>query len=114
MTSEKRILVSLADIKLICCECKECGARLSFNPDRAIEIPQQCLQCNFEWRKQPPTSVEPQRPTAVDISRAQQPADLRLTQSIADLRKQDIANALGFRLLLEFNEPRTGLEHQGD
>jgi len=100
MTSERRIIVSLKDIKLVSYECKKCSAKVSFAPDSALDATERCFQCRAEWRKDSPLSDDYQVP-----GMARQAPTMRLMRSIADMRNPDIVETLGFRILLEFDEP---------
>jgi hypothetical protein len=71
MTSERRIIARLTDIKLLSYECKKCGARVSFSPDSGPDAGDHCFQCNAEWYK-PATSIEA-RPPAYLTARGNRP-----------------------------------------
>ncbi len=102
MTSERRIIVSLRDIKLISYECKKCGARVSFSPDAALDAGDFCFQCKQPWRN---AMAQVDRvPMAVDMGMARQPTFFRLVQAVANMRNPEIEKTLGFRVLFEFEE----------
>ena len=97
MTIERKILVSLRDIKAICFECLKCHARVSLRPDKIIEIPLACQHCGVEWRKARTTGVEAQQASAFE----------QFVYAIGRIRTiTDEGTAGQFRILLEFNEPK--------
>ena len=51
MTSEKLIIAGIEDIKSISLECNSCNVRLTFSPDKIIQIPSNCPSpnCHIEW-----------------------------------------------------------------
>jgi hypothetical protein len=101
MTSERRIMVSVADIKLISYECKKCKARVSFSPDSILEAASQCFQCRAPWTNA--VIGENEQIGAVHYA-ALSPAR-KLMTAIAGMRNPDVANSLGFRVLFEYEEP---------
>jgi len=103
MTSERRIVVSLSDIKLISYECKYCGARVSFSPDCVIDAADQCFQCKKSWAVSQPSErdiIATQHFTAASPER-------KACMAISAMRNQDVTRSLGFRILLELEEPST-------
>jgi hypothetical protein len=92
VTIERRFVVGLDDIKSIVFECYSCKARLAISPDDDRAIPRGCPRCNEPW-------VDPTRPS---ISAESEFTNLAVAvKQIRSMR----AEACGFRLLLEFNEP---------
>jgi len=101
MTSERRIIVSLGDIKLVCYECKQCRAKVSCSPDSSLDAAESCFQCRAEWQKKSdPQTDTRSMPALINIGR--QPPVLRLMRAISDMRNPDIAGKLGFRILPKF------------
>jgi hypothetical protein len=97
MTSERKIVVGLEDIKAITFECtkEKCAARVSVSPSKQIDVPHTCPQCGSEWRtgrKQQHTFTE----SAVE----------KLTGALADLSTVGREHPLGYRVLFEFEEPK--------
>jgi hypothetical protein len=107
MTSERRIVVSLSDIKLVSYECKTCGAKISFAPDSKFDASNRCFQCKTEWRKDAPLAADFQPITPAEMNASREAPSLRLMRAIADMRNPDIAGGYGFRVLMEFDEPTT-------
>ena len=60
MTSERRIIVSLGDIKYISYECKGCGAKISISPDAGLPAPPKCPQCKDDWLREQGHAPSPQ------------------------------------------------------
>jgi|SRR5712691_11411305 len=106
MTSERRIIVSLADIKLISYECKKCGARVSFSPDAVLGATELCFQCKHPWQ-----SAYDDVPMPTPAYSVQSPTR-KLSRAIASMRNPDVAGPLGFRILFEFEEPSMPLVSQ--
>jgi hypothetical protein len=92
MTVERKIVVSTQDIKAISYECKACGAKVSFPPDKALDAMNQCFSCKTEWKKETPT-----------VTREDGNA-LKLAEAVAGLRMSE--QRYGFRVLFEFDEAR--------
>jgi hypothetical protein len=97
MTIERKIVVGLEDIQALTFECGKCGARVTMQPDRAREIPAECVQCHQEWISFNPTNREPD--TATDTT-------VRFWTALQTVRVLIKNNKLGFKILLEFREPR--------
>jgi hypothetical protein len=50
MTSERRLLVGVADIKAVTLECHECHARLTVSPDKfEAHFVEGCRACKTGW-----------------------------------------------------------------
>jgi hypothetical protein len=105
MTCERRLLISLGDIKSISYECKFCGARISVSPDEAVIAPDRCVQCKKDWQSD--DFVPQGAPTSRSLMEAALPWHFKLVRAICDGRNQEITKAAGFRILLEFEEPLT-------
>jgi len=105
MTFERRIVVSLGDIKLVCYECKSkgCRAKVCVSPDSSMEPPERCPQCKAEWQKRYDPQDDKRTPPTL-IERGKQPSVVQLVRAVADMRNHEIAGPLGFRILLEFEE----------
>jgi hypothetical protein len=106
MTSESRMIVGVEDIKALSLECNKCSVRLTYTPDTIGQIPYACPNpnCGTEWRPQefPYSATEPAMPL-----------QLKLLHAIAGIRRRHAENKieqpnqkLGFRVLLEFDEPK--------
>jgi hypothetical protein len=95
MTFERKILVGLEDIKAISFECQgeNCKYRITVSPDEPIELPANCPH-GHRW-----ISGEPQ---AMAI-----PPLLKFTKTLAQVRVLSTQKTLGYRILLEFDEPKT-------
>jgi hypothetical protein len=91
MTSERRIIVSLSDIKAVVFECDECKARTSIVPERFQFIPDTCPS-GHRWASQ----------TGEMLGQA----PFMPMGFIYALKKLRTANyeKMGFRILLEFEE----------
>ena len=104
MTSERRIIVSLEDIKALAYECKKCGAKVCFSADAQLEAAAQCFQCRATWIQE---STSGPSPVPIDNSFVRQSLSMKLALSLAKLRDPEISKTLGFRVLFEFEEPVT-------
>jgi hypothetical protein len=96
MTSERRIIVSLADIRSVTCECKKCHYRVSLQPDDSRhKVPDACPgKCGQEWWERP--AAELRRGEVVGL----------VSDFMANLREmRNPKQAFGFLLLFEFDEP---------
>lgn len=95
MTVERRLVISLDEIKSIVLECTSdgCRSRTTFSPDKVDNTPQTCPQGHrWTWEVQ----GEQRNPTTSPIW-----AWLILLKRLRD----PIGNNRGFRLLLELDEP---------
>ena len=106
MTSERRIVVGIEDIKSISLECNECKVRLTYSPDEMIDIPEVCPNslCRSIWNPR----ITKSAPTEFDS-----PASIKLLRAIDGVKVEKRANEVnnpksenGFRILLEFDETR--------
>src|SRR5215467_4565302 len=104
MTSERRIVGSLQDIKSICYQCKKCGARVCFSPDASLEAASQCFQCRLKWVPDFDNTPVP-IPRASEYQYQSLSLSMKLASVIAAFRNPEIAKTLGFHVLLEFEEP---------
>lgn len=91
MTSERRIAISVNDIKLIACECRQCKARVSFTPDKGFEVPFQCLQCRAKWLPDVPRD----EPIRNNFQYAALTAVQKFIGGVQLMRNADIANTYG-------------------
>lgn len=96
MTVERRIVVSLGDIRAVILECKECHAQKTIPPNK---IPvggtflEKCDICGTKWWSS--GSVEkPKFPNHI----------ISFLETIRDIQK--VENLVHFTLLLEFDEPQ--------
>lgn len=102
MTFEKRIVASLTDIKLISYECRECGAKISFSPEKTLEPQSQCFQCQAPWR---PATYKSDDDPSLSARYVRESPFYRFLEALGHLRNPDVSAGLGFRVLLEFEEP---------
>jgi len=92
MTFERRIVAGLDDIKAVVFECLNCKARVCRPATKIGNVPFSCECCAREWRHD---SGNPQ-PGDVEQDFVQ------FVKAISTLRTN---GQLGFRILLEFDEP---------
>lgn len=92
MTFEHRIIVELADIRGISLECDKCTYRITMPPDSIGEIPTKC-SAGHEWS------------IGEKIPNVQFPV-LAFTDALAKLRTLIGQKAYGFKVLLEFDDPK--------
>jgi hypothetical protein len=108
MTFDRKIIVGIEDIKSVTLECSHCQVRMTFSPD-SVSIPNNCPNpsCNKIW-------VSPQFPHAnpFPTTESKTPVQIKLIQAIAGVRHRSEENKIerpkepiGFRILLEFEEP---------
>lgn len=99
MTSEKRTIVGFEDIKSVSLECKKCKVRFTYAPNQSLKVPEKCPNpnCNSIWSPMV-TRGQPgfERPLLVIF--------LDMLSRLIQEQKQEIDN--GFRVLLEFDEPK--------
>ncbi|HEY4878048.1 MAG TPA: hypothetical protein VIH97_02905 [Candidatus Acidoferrales bacterium] len=95
MTFERKIVVGLEEIRAISFECHKCKSRLTVSPDDLRDIPAACPHCNFSWR-------QPIDPDAGPVSPPK-----NFAVGIREIRIRFGADVIGFKILLEFDEPRT-------
>jgi len=94
MTVERKIVVGLEDIRFVTLECLECHARTTLLPDKLAGVPYACPTCRHPWRKEI-------NPGQEDIQ-----AEVEyFIKSIPIIRRRLKEETLGFRILMEFNEP---------
>jgi len=91
MTFEHKIVVGLAEIKALIFECKECGARLSFPPEKMEIFPKGCPN-NHRWDSN------------VDLS----DSGFLFSAFVSCLKKlrEPIYERVGFKIFLEFDQPK--------
>ena len=94
MTIERRIVVGLQDVKAVTFECEACHSRITMNPDRARDIPEQCAECKKKWA-----------PHGFGMSGTAMSPFLNFVEALAKLRIIG-TNTAGFSILLEFEEPK--------
>ena len=90
MTIERRIVISLRDIRAVIFECK-CGARSTQPFDTGIALPETCPR-NHRWdmKSGPAVTYAP---------------EVKFTKMLEELIKQAEIGPSGFRVLLELNDP---------
>jgi hypothetical protein len=94
VTFERKIVVGLEEIRAISFECHKCKSRLTVSPDDIRDIPASCPHCNFSWR-------QPIDPEAGPVSPPR-----NFAVGIKEIRIRFGADVIGFKILLEFDEPR--------
>ncbi|MGB7749934.1 MAG: hypothetical protein WCF88_00155 [Candidatus Acidiferrales bacterium] len=97
MTFERKIVVGLEEIRAITFECHKCKSRLTVSPDDIRDIPAACPHCNFSWRL-------PEDPSAAPSGSFPK----AFAFGIRELKIRFGADVIGFKILLEFDEPRAG------
>lgn len=99
VTIEKRIVAGIADIKAVSLACSKCGAKVSFSPDKPIQIPRICPQCGAAWASE----IKPRHEII-------ESASTTFLESLVALRT--VMNSETFRILLEFEEQALPSRHQ--
>ena len=99
MTFERKIVVGLEEIRAITFECHKCKSRLMVSPDDIRDIPIACPHCNFSWRL-------PEDPSAVPSGSLPK----AFAFGIRELKIRFGADVIGFKILLEFDEPGRGTQ----
>lgn len=97
MTIERRIIVGIEDIKGVCFECLDCHLRITVNPDQIGHVPSQCSRCRKAWLIRNPGARD-------EVSDSPFVSFASAIERIRNLNKEGISQ--GFRILLEFEEPR--------
>jgi hypothetical protein len=92
MTIERKIVVGLNDIKAISLQCEKCEFRVSMSPDKGTGPILGCPH-GHEWSKG-------------EIETSHLPPLQRFASSLEKLRILMGQKTLGFKILLEFDEPR--------
>src|SRR5207302_8730287 len=95
MTAERRFVIELGDIVAVTLECKTCKTRLT-RPPKEVNARDlhACPGCHHPWWEPPIEKLGPPRSPFADF--------LGALSSIGD-----VADQVGFRLLLEVEEPRS-------
>ena len=91
MTVERKLLFGLDDIKAVCFQCSDCKYRITMSPDDVKELPLNCPN-GHRW-----LIGVPQTKTVLPLA--------MFADSLVTLRKLTEQKALGFKVLLEFDEP---------
>src|SRR5437016_5498931 len=102
MTREKRLVVSLGDIRAVTFECKEeiCKARVSVRPaELQRELMDACPSCKTRWWGTE-TGAVTQIPTVTS-------SYIALVEALAAIAAGGTEETMKFRLLFEFDEPAT-------
>ncbi|MFY9802044.1 MAG: hypothetical protein WA211_18325 [Candidatus Acidiferrales bacterium] len=97
VTFERRIVVGLEEIRAISFECHKCKSRLTVSPDDIRDIPAACPHCNFSWRL----------PEDANASPATSPPK-NFAVAVREIKVRFGADVIGFKILLEIDEPRSG------
>jgi hypothetical protein len=93
MTVEHKILFGLDDIKAISFQCERCKYRVTMAPDEVKEFPGNCLN-GHAW-------VSGNKNTKENLPL------IFFTEYLSQLGKLQADGKLGFRILLEFDEPKS-------
>ena len=107
MTFEKRLIAGLNDIKSVSYECKKCKARITFAPEKTLEPQHQCFQCQNLWQ---PIISE----SSLSDQHSRESPFYRFIEAIAYLRNPDVTTRLGFRVVLEFEEPTQSISQTSE
>jgi hypothetical protein len=94
MTIERKVVVSLEDIKAISFEClgDNCKYRITVSPDDPFNLPSSCQRGHRWIGGQPETMIITPLMT--------------FTKILAQLRVLSTQRALGYKILMEFDEPK--------
>jgi hypothetical protein len=92
MTVERKILFGLDDIKAISFQCDSCKYRITMSPDEVRDLPRNCPN-GHRW-----IVGEQQAKTFPPIQ--------MFSDNLVTLRKLAEQKVLGFKILLEFDEPK--------
>jgi hypothetical protein len=92
MTVERKIVVGLTDIKAISFQCDNCEYRITMSPDKVSQLPASCLN-GHRW-------------ISGEVGMIALPPLLLFGNTISKLRTLAEQKALGFKILLEFDEPK--------
>jgi hypothetical protein len=97
MTFERKIVVSLGDIKAVVFECDGCRCRVVMNPDNTRDLPGQCPECRKQWIH--------------GGLKASQTMDSTSRTFLLALTKLRMTNEeySGFQILFELEEPRPSI-----
>ena len=93
MSFEHKIVVSLDEIKAIIFECNECNAKIVMSPETIEHLPIACPH-GHAWNWDTPDELDPSFSPFVSLIRL-----LKRTQN-------SMSQGVGFRILLELEEPR--------
>jgi len=94
VTFERKIVVGLEEIRAISFECHQCKTRLTVSPDDIRDIPTACPHCSFSWRLPEDAKAGPVASAAKNFA-----------FGISELKIRFGADVIGFKILLEFDEP---------
>lgn len=96
MTVEHNIIVGLEDITAVILECKnpDCKKRIQYQPNAGIDIPIKCT-CGRIWEV----------PAVLKARQTDSPL-FNFLNLIAPIRELAENNAIGFKILLQFSEPK--------
>lgn len=106
MTSEKRIVVGIEDLRSLSLECNKCKARLTYSFGNVGKVPLKCPNptCNEEWCLED---------MIYNVTESKRPVLLRLFSAITEARQkiegdkvEKPTQSVGFRILLEFDETK--------
>lgn len=93
MVFERKIVVGLEDIRAVSFQCATCEYRVTMSPDEVREVPRAC-QNGHKW-------------TIGEESALVKTPLLLFTDSLGKLRTLLGQKVLGYRVLFEFDEPKT-------
>lgn len=94
MTFERKIIVGLEDITAMSFQCLKCPFKITVSPDNVGEIPTKC-SAGHDWF------------LGEKIGEVLSPVETFM-KSVGRLRMTFNQKALGFKVLLEFDEPKEG------
>jgi predicted Zn finger-like uncharacterized protein len=99
MTSERRLLVGLADIKAVTFACKKCATRVTVGPDKVnADRFQVCPECGHVWIPKPQQGKSATRGEAPMYD---------LLALLSDAIALQARETIGCRVLFEIEEPRS-------
>lgn len=100
MTVERRIVVSLGDIRAVIFQCKSCATRVAVPPDKldnATALLDKCSVCDAGWWSQNATKLLTQPAASFVV----------FLRALGQIGTPDASETVGFTLSLEFDEPRS-------
>ena|ERR1035437_50449 len=97
MTVERKIVVGLEDVQAVTFECGKCLSRVTVPPDSIGDVPARCGRCGQEWITL--NSSDYERNVAMDST-------VKFTTALQTIRTLIHNKKMGFRILMEFPEPR--------
>ncbi len=99
MTVERRIVVSLGDIRAVIFQCKACATRVAVLPEKlddATALLDKCSVCDAAWWSQNATKLLA-KPAASFVV---------FLRALRQIGTPEASETVGFTLSLEFDEPQ--------